>query len=80
MSDESISDADLDKFQASYKSAVKAWIVAIEAELALTSLDHSVAEIDRWEAAHFDEEKARNVALEAKKSYEDALRLRFFNF
>jgi hypothetical protein len=43
-------------------------------------MDHSVAEIDKWEAAHFREEEARNQAKKAKKEYEDALREKFFGF
>jgi len=39
-----------------------------------------VAEVDRWEGAHFTEEIARNKAKAAKKDYEDAVRLKQFQF
>jgi hypothetical protein len=39
-----------------------------------------VAEIDKWEQAHFKEEEIRGTVLEAKKRYEDALREEFFGF
>jgi len=71
---------ELDQLQTEYKTAVEAWIATIREEEALASGDHSVAEIDKWEAAHFREEEARDKAKEAKSAYEDALREKFFGF
>ena len=71
---------ELDQLQSAYKSAVEAWITAIRKEEALASGDHSIAEVDKWEAAHFSEEDARDKAKEAKSAYEDALREKFFGF
>ena len=51
--------AELDRKQAAYKMAVDEWIAAILDEKALASVNHSVAEIDGWEAAHFKEEEIR---------------------
>jgi hypothetical protein len=76
----SIETAQLDQLQSSYKAAVEEWITAIRKEEALASVDHSVADVDQWENAGFDEEKARDKAKAAKKAYEDALREEFFNF
>ncbi|HZD50396.1 MAG TPA: hypothetical protein VE178_16760 [Silvibacterium sp.] len=73
-------DSELDQKQAAYKAAVEAWIGAIREEEALASVDHSVAEIDKWEKAHFHEEEMRNRAIAAKKEYEDALREKIFGF
>jgi len=72
--------AELDEMQAAYKNAVEAWIAAIRNEEALASVNHSVAEVDRWEAAHFEEDELRNTVKEAKTKYEDALREKFFGF
>lgn len=72
--------ADLDHMQQNYKAAVDEWIAAIRREEALASVNHSVAEVDRWEQAGYDEEEARTHAKAAKKAYEDALREKFFNF
>ncbi len=72
--------AELDRLQAVYKAAVEEWIVAIKKEEALASVNHSVADVDKWELAHFDEDEARNRVLEAKEEYEDALRRKFFDF
>jgi hypothetical protein len=71
---------DLDLKQSEYKAAVEEWIAGIKHEEALASGDHSVAEVDRWEAASFQEEDLRKKAKAAKKEYEDALRLKFFSF
>jgi hypothetical protein len=72
--------SDLDQMQTAYKEAVDTWVSAIREEEALASVNHSEAEIDLWEAADFREEDAREKAKEAKKSYEDALREKFFKF
>jgi len=69
---------ELDALQSAYKAAVELWIAAIRAEEALASVNHSVAEVDRWEAAGFREEELRGKAKEAKAKYEDALRYKFF--
>jgi hypothetical protein len=71
---------ELDELQASYKAAVEAWISAIRNEEALASGNHSVAEVDKWEQAHFEEDEMRTTVKEAKAKYEDALRTKFFGF
>ena len=72
--------AELDNLQLCYKAAVEEWIAAIRKEEALASVNHSVAEVDQWEQAHFDEDEARAKVLQAKEAYEDALRRKFFGF
>jgi S-adenosylmethionine hydrolase len=71
---------ELDELQASYKAAVEAWISAIKNEEALASVTHNIAEVDKWEAAHFEEDEMRSTVKEAKAKYEDALRAKFFGF
>ncbi len=71
---------DLDQLQANYKAAVEDWIAAIKQEEALASVNHTVAEVDKWEAAHFAEDDIRNKVKAAKKEYENALREKFFGF
>ena len=63
-----------------YKAAVEEWVRAIRQEEELASVNHTVAEVDKWQAAHFREDEVRNKVLAAKKQYEDALRREFFNF
>ena len=70
----------LDEMQSAYRAAVEKWIAAIREEEALASVNHSVAEVDKWEAAHFKEDDIRKEVKAAKKQYEDALRQKFFGF
>jgi hypothetical protein len=72
--------SDLDELQAAYKAAVEKWVTAIRKEEALASVNHSVAEVDLWEDAGFQEDAMRNVVKESKAKYEDALRQKFFGF
>jgi hypothetical protein len=72
--------SDLDQMQLNYKAVVDEWVATIRQEEALASVNHTVAEIDKWENAAFLEEEARNKAKSAKKAYEDALREKFFRF
>lgn len=69
---------DLDELQSAYHAAVEEWIAAIRQEEALALVNHSVAQVDQWEQAHFQEEELRNKAKAAKKKYEAALRFQFF--
>ena len=71
---------DLDELQTNYKAAVDSWIAAIRKEEALASVNHTVAEVDKWEQAHFEEDEMRSVVKDAKAKYEDALREKFFGF
>ena len=71
---------ELDELQMAYKGAVEEWIAAIRKEEALASVNHSVAEVDQWEAAHFAEDELRSQVKDAKEKYEDALREKFFGF
>ncbi len=64
---------ELDRLQGAYKAAIEEWIAAIRKEEALASTNHSVAQIDSWEQAHFREEDARNKAKAAKAEYESGL-------
>jgi len=72
--------AELDRLQAAYKAAVEEWVVAIRKEEALASVNHEIADVDAWEAAHFEEDDLRNAVKAAKENYEDALRAKFFGF
>jgi hypothetical protein len=71
---------ELDELQADYKNAVEAWIATIRKEEELASGNHDVAEVDKWEQAHFDEDEMRTTVKSAKAKYEDALRAKFFGF
>jgi hypothetical protein len=70
----------LNQMQAAFVAAVEQWIAAIKQEEALASVNHSVAEVNKWEQAHFNEDELRNRVKTAKRQYEDALREKFFGF
>src|SRR5258708_27583309 len=72
--------SNLDQMQSAYQAAVEEWIAAIKQEEELASVNHSIAEIDKWEQAHFKEDEIRSKVKAAKKQYEDALREKFFGF
>jgi hypothetical protein len=71
---------ELDQLQKNYKATVEEWIAAIKKEEALASVDHSIAEVDQWQQAHFREDEIRSRVKAAKKKYESALREKFFGF
>jgi hypothetical protein len=72
---------ELDQLQADYRVAVDAWVAGIRDEEALASnADHSVLELDKWEAAHFREHKLHKEVDYRKRLYEDAVRREFFGF
>jgi hypothetical protein len=60
--------SELDQMQTAYKVAVEEWIAAIRLEEALASVNHSIAEVDRWEGAHFAEDKIRIKVRDARRS------------
>jgi hypothetical protein len=70
----------LNELQAAYKAAVDNWVNAIREEEELASGNHNVAELDKWEAAHFREHKLHKEVDYRKRLYEDALRREFFGF
>ncbi len=71
---------ELDQLQADYKAAVDNWVGAIREEEALASANHDVAELDKWEAAHFREHKLHKEVDYRKRLYENALRKEFYGF
>jgi hypothetical protein len=73
-------NAALDQMQTAYTAAVEQWIDAIKQEEVLASVNHTIAEVDKWEKAHFKEDEIRNRVKAAKKQYESALREKFFGF
>ena len=76
-----VTDADeaLNQLQSAYKAAVEEWVTASRHEEELASGKHSLAEVDEWEAAHFEEDELRTKVKAAKKEYEDALRHKYFD-
>ena len=57
-----------------YKLAVDEWVLAIRAEEALATPDHSMTAMEEWDDAHFREQDAQEKAQQARDAYKDALR------
>ncbi|MGA7324193.1 MAG: hypothetical protein WBX25_06875 [Rhodomicrobium sp.] len=75
-----IDTSKLDEIHSAYKAAVEKWIAAIKEEEALASVNHTITEMDKWEAAHFKEEEIRREVNAAKIAYEHGLRERFLAY
>lgn len=67
-------NSKLDELQQAYKQAVDQWVIAIRAEEALATPDHSEIAMERWDKAGFAEQDAQDRAKQARDMYKDALR------
>jgi hypothetical protein len=66
--------ANLDELRLAYKQASEQWVLAIRAEEALATPDHSEVAWENWDAAGLAEQEAQSKAKAAKDAYENALR------
>jgi len=73
-------NSSLDALRVAYKEAVDQWVLAIRAEEALATPDHSETAMERWDDAGFAEQDAQKTAQKAKDEYKDALRQANFGF
>jgi hypothetical protein len=64
----------LSELRLAYKKATDEWVWAIRAEEDLATTDHSMTEMEQWDAAHFAEQDAQKKATEAREAYKDSLR------
>jgi hypothetical protein len=71
---------DFDQLLAEYTHAVDAWVAAIEAEEALATPDHSMVEMEKWDAAGLDIHQAERAAKIARDRYKNALRKKNYGF
>jgi len=53
---------------------VDEWVWAIRAEEDLATHDHSMTEMEQWDAAHFAEQETKKKATEAREAYKEVLR------
>jgi len=72
--------SSLDSLRVAYKEAVDQWVLAIRAEEALATPDHSETSMERWDEAVLAEQDAQKIAQEAKDKYKDGLRKANFGF
>ncbi len=73
-------DIDFDKLLSDYRQAIDSWVAAIEAEEALANDDHSMVEMEKWDAAGFAVHDAEAAAKKARDRYKSALRKKNYGF
>lgn len=71
---------ELDSLRHAYKMAVDQWIATIREEEELATPDHSMVQMERWDAASFREQDAKEKAQAAKDEYKGALRKINYSF
>jgi hypothetical protein len=73
-------DTNFDQLLSDYRRAIDAWVSAIEAEEALANDDHSMVEMEKWDAAGFNVHDAEGTAKKARDRYKNALRKKNYGF
>ncbi len=73
-------DKDFDQLLTRYKQAIDAWVSAIRTEEALANDDHSMVEMEKWDAAGFVIHDAEATAKKARDQYKNALRKKNYGF
>jgi hypothetical protein len=76
----SMTNPNLDELQATYKQAVNQWVIAIRAEEALATPDHSETAMEHWDSADFAVQDAAKRAKEARDAYKGGLRQLNYGF
>ena len=71
---------ELDRLRQAYKTAVDQWVATIREEENLATPDHSMVQMERWDAAGFREQDAMEKAKAAKEEYKGALREANYSF
>jgi predicted DNA-binding protein (UPF0278 family) len=71
---------NFDQLLNDYRQAIDAWVAAIRAEEALANDDHSMVEMEKWDAAGFTEHDAEAIAKKARDQYKNALRKKNYGF
>jgi TRAP-type C4-dicarboxylate transport system substrate-binding protein len=75
-----MSDKTFDQLLSEYRAAIDAWVEAIEAEEALANDDHSMVEMEKWDAAGLAVHDAEAKAKNARDHYKNALRKKNYGF
>ncbi len=73
-------DTDFDQLLSDYRQAMDNWISALRAEEALANDDHSMVEMEKWDAAAFTVHDTEAVAKKARDRYKSALRQKNYGF
>ena len=73
-------DKDFDELLSDYRRAVDDWVTALRAEEALANDDHSMVEMEKWDAAGFAAHDAEALAKKARDRYKNGLRKKNYGF
>jgi hypothetical protein len=73
-------DLNFDQLLTDYHQALDNWVNALRAEEALANDDHSMVEMEKWDAAGFTAHDAESVAKKARDRYKNALRKKNYGF
>ena len=71
---------DFDQLLHDYKQAIDSWVDAIRAEEALANDDHSMIEMEKWDAAGLHVHDTELIAKKARDQYKNALRKKNYGF
>ena len=71
---------DFDQLLSDYRRAIDNWVTAIRAEEDLANDDHSMVEMEKWDAAGFTAHDAEAAAKKARDRYKNALRKKNYGF
>jgi hypothetical protein len=71
---------DFDQLLHTYKEAINVWVDAIQSEAALANDDHSMVEMEAWDAAGLHVHDAELTAKKARDQYKNALRKKNYGF
>lgn len=71
---------NFDELLVEYRQAVDTWVAAIKAEEALANDDHSMVEMEKWDAANLAADEAESAAKRARDNYKNALRKENYGF
>jgi hypothetical protein len=74
-----MADTNFDQLLSDYRRAIDNWVNALRAEEALANDDHSMVEMEKWDAAGFAHD-AEAVAKKARDRYKNALRKKNYGF
>ena len=69
-----------DELLATYRQAIDTYVNAIRAEEALANDDHSMVEMEKWDAAGFVVHDAELTEKKARDRYKNALRKKNYGF
>jgi hypothetical protein len=75
-----MADKNFDQLLSDYRGTIDNWVNALRAEEALANEDHSMVEMERWDAAGFTAHDAEAVAKKARDRYKNALRKKNYGF